>query len=232
LSDIWCNDPKPKEHQMSLFKRITATLSTSVDRLVGELENHDAVIEAGISDTRQAYAKAKVRHTRMSQEGERLRRKLDALRRDAANWRERALGCDDEETALACLGRSKTAAAQAESLEQTLAHHVDLETRLLREIEAVRQRIEDLEHKRQLMRSREATAEATTRIRRMDQRPHLDLDDAFERWEVKVTEAELTTGTPPTQDPLEAQFAAGEERAALQAELAALRRDRENRHED
>ena len=217
---------------MSLFRRITATLSTRVDRLVGELENHDAVVEAGIAETRQAYAKAKVRHSRMSQEGERLRRKLDALRKDTATWRERALACDDEETALACLSRSKRAAAQADSLEQTLAQHKDLETRLLREIEAVRQHIEDLEHKRQLMRSREATAEATTRIRHIDDRATLDLDDTFERWEIKVTEAEVSTGTMATQDPLETQFAAGEERAALKAELAALKRDRENRHED
>lgn len=217
---------------MSLVKRITATLSTRVDRLVGELENHDAVVEAGIRETRQAYAKAKVRHARMSQEGARLRRKLEALRNDAANWRERALSCDNEETALACLSRSKTAAAQAQSLEQTLAHHIDLETHLQREIESVRRRIEDLEHKRQLMRGREATAEATAGIRHIEEGPTLDLGDAFERWEIKVTEAELSTGSMPTHDPLETQFAASEERVALQAELAALKRDRENRHED
>jgi phage shock protein A len=217
---------------MSLLKRITATLSTRVDRLVGELEDHDAVAAAGIAETRRAYATARVRHARMSQEGERLRRRLDALHRDTTAWRERALACADEETALACLSRSNATAAQARSLEQTLAQHQELETRLFREIEAVRQRIGDLEHRRQLMRSREATAEAGIRLRQLDDQGNPDLEDTFERWEIRVTEAELSGGTLASQDLLETRFATGEERATLQAELAALKRDRENRHDN
>jgi phage shock protein A len=213
---------------MSVFKRISATLTSSVDRLVGEIENHDAVIAAGIGESRQAYAKAKVRLSRMNQEGDRMRRRLDGLRQETSSWRERALSCDDEETALACLSRSKSAAVKAETLERTLANHRDLESRLLSEIEAVRQRIDSLEHKRQLMRSREATAEASTQLGRIDAATDPDIDDAFERWEIKVTEAELSAGTHSDRDPLETQFLKTEERAALEVELAALRRDREN----
>jgi phage shock protein A len=76
---------------MSLFKRITATLTTRVNHLVGELENLDAVVACGLAEMRQAYAKAKVRHDRMSSEGERLRRKLEGLQEDMAAWRERAV---------------------------------------------------------------------------------------------------------------------------------------------
>jgi phage shock protein A len=217
---------------MSLFRRMTATLSTRVDRLVGELENHDAVVEAGIRETQRTYAKARVRHDRMSREGERLRRKLDLQRREATTWRERALSCEDEETALACLSRGKRAAGRVGSLEAALRRHLELETRLRDELETVRRRIEDLEHKRQLMRGREATAEATARIRRVEDDPALDLEDTFERWEIRVTEAELSSGTADSSDPLEARFSADEERAALAAELAALRRERESRHED
>jgi len=217
---------------MSLFKRIIATLSTRVDHLVSELENHDAVIESAIGEMRRAYAKAKVRHTRMSAEGERLCRKLESLRRDEAAWRERAVSCADEDRALECLRRSRSAAAQATSLEQTLERHRELENRLLREIEAVRTRIQDLEHKRHLMRSREATADAASCIQRMEEGSGLDMDQTFERWEMRVTEAELATDALPVCDPMEADFLAEEERATLAAELAELKRNRESHNEN
>jgi phage shock protein A len=217
---------------MSLFKRITATLTTRVNTLVNELENHDAVVESGIAEMRQAYAKAKVRFTRMTAEGERLRRKLDEQRRDAMAWRERALACKDEEKALECLRRGRLASGQVTSLEGMLERHRELEGRLSREIEAVRARIGELEHKRHQMRSREATADAAWSIQRMDAGRSLDLEDIFERWEMRVTEAELTTDASPVRDPLEAEFVAEEERASLAAELAELERERESRHED
>jgi len=212
---------------MSLLRRITATLSTQVDRLVTELENHDAVVEAGIRDTRKAYARARVRHARMAQEGERMGHKLAALAGDAEAWRERAIACADEERALECLRRSKLAAAQAQSLKQTLNRHRETEQRLKQEIRAVRERIEDLEHKRHLMRSRESTAEAASRIARMEDGSTLDLEETFERWEIKVTEAELDAGTLAEDDPWQAGFVAAEERAGLEAELAALRRQKQ-----
>lgn len=212
---------------MSLLRRITTTLSTQVDRLVTELQNHDAVVEAGIRDTRKAYARAKVRHARMAEEGERMRRKLEALQNEAKAWRERAVTCADEERALECLRRSKLAAAQAQSLEQTLARHRETAQRLKREIQAVRERIEDLQHKRHLMRSRESTAEAASGIARMEDGTTLDLEETFERWEIRVTEAELGAGTLPEDDALEADFVAEEERAGLKAELEALKLARE-----
>jgi phage shock protein A len=217
---------------MSLFKRITATLTTRVGNLVNELQNHDAVVESGIAEMRQAYAKAKVRFTRMTAEGERLRRKLEEQRRDATAWRERALACKDEEKALECLRRDRLASGQATSLEGMLERHREFEGRLSREIEAVCAHIGELEHKRHQMRSREATADAAWSIQRMEEGRSLDLEDIFERWEMRVTEAELTTDTLPTRDPLEAEFIAEEERASLAEELDELERARESRHED
>lgn len=223
---------------MSLIKRISATLSTRVDRLVSELENQDAIVEAGIRDSRQAYARAKVRHSRVVEEGRRLGRKQEDLRHDTAVWRERATTCDDEDRALECLRRAKQAATQAASVQQILANHADVEQRMQREIRVMRERIESLQHKRHLLRGREAAAEAATCIQRLDDGSSRDLEDAFERWEIKVTEAELTGGTlseadaDRLSDPLERDFVAKEERAALQAELAALRQQRRNQDED
>ena len=215
---------------MSLLKRITLAVSTQVDRLVGEIENHDAVVEAGIRESRKAYAQARVRYARMREEGERLRRKLEALHADAATWCDRALACDqsgpEEERALECLRRAKRAEAQAESLRRTWERHSEVEQRLGREMATVRQQIESLEHRRQMMRSREATADAASRISETESGAGLDLDKAFERWEIRVTEAELATETAPDSDAFESEFIARDEREALEAELAALRRTR------
>ncbi len=170
---------------MSFIKRVTLAVSTQVDRMVGEIENHDAVVEVGIRESRRLYAKAKVRHACMRQDGERLHRRLDGLRADTTAWRERALTCEQsdegEDRALMCLSRAKRSAVQAESLAETYRHHIEVETHLGHEIDALRQRVESLEHRRQLMRSREATADAASRIRETDSGALLNLDDTFER---------------------------------------------------
>lgn len=217
---------------MSVFRRITATLSAQVDRLVGEIENHDAIVESGIRENRRALAKAKVRLARMHGDGERLRRRRDDLRRDADSWQERAVSSESEDRAIECLRRAKAAAAQAESIRRTLAGHLDLEQRLSREVASVRARVEGLEHRRTLMRSREATADAASRIRESESGSVLDLDETFERWEIRVTEAELDSGAESEVDSFESGFVAEEARASLQSELAELRRAREARHED
>jgi len=216
---------------MSFFKRVTLAVSTGIERMVGEIENHDAVVEAGIRESRRLYAKAKVRHARMQEDGLRLRRRLDGLRADEKAWRERALSCpatpEGEEKAIACLSRAKRSAEQAESLTDTVRRHLEVEARLGHEIEGLRQRVESMENRRQIMRSREATASAASRIRETDTGGLIDLDDTFERWEIRVTESELTTDTLSDTDPLESEFVAAESRAALKAELEALRRDRD-----
>jgi phage shock protein A len=220
---------------MSLIKRLSLAVSSRVERLVGEIENHDAVVEAGIRECRRLYARAAVRHTRMHAEGERLCAGRDGLQRDAVTWRQRAKATADEEQALECLRRAKQATEQAQALSQACARHAALEQRLADEIARLRQRVADLEHRRQLMRSREATADAASRIRDTEDGTSLDLDAAFERWEVKVTEAEIEPDAAPPVDAFAAGFTAEEERAALRAELTALRAaatdPEEGRHE-
>ena len=46
---------------MSIFKRLSATVVSSLDRVVGEIENNDAVIQASLTELRKKIAAAKVR---------------------------------------------------------------------------------------------------------------------------------------------------------------------------
>ncbi|EIC20126.1 PspA/IM30 family protein [Thiorhodovibrio frisius] len=217
---------------MSLFKRFTVAVSTRLDRLVGDIENHDAVVEVGIRDSRRLFAQAKVRHQRLCRDGESLRQRLEGLREDERSWRERALACEPtpagEDKALQCLRRAHQAARQVASLEQTWQQHQMVERRLAAEIDSLRERVAQLEHRRSLMRSREATATAAVRLHEIDRDPALDLDDTFERWEIRLTEAEMTVDSAVDSDPFEAEFVAAEERDALQAELQALRREQQS----
>jgi phage shock protein A len=209
---------------MSLFKRLSATLSAQVDQLVGEIENHDAVVEAGIRDARRAYATAKVRLERLKHDGERLRERLDARRTDADTWRRRAAGSDHETRGLECLRRAKRAAAEADALAETLSRHDATCRRLDADVDGLRRQVETLEHRRRLMRSRAASADAAARLADLDGAPALNLDDTFERWEIRIAEREVSAvHIDDANDSFAAAFDADEERAALQAELALLK---------
>lgn len=242
---------------MSLFKRVSVAVSTRLDRLVGELENHDAVVEAGIRESRRLYAQAKVRYQRLQRDGESLRRRIAQCRADARSWRERALACTPtgagEEKALQCVRRARQSEREAASLEQRWQQHQAVERRLAADIDALRERVAQLAHRRSVMRGREATAHAAARVRQAECDPRLDLDETFERWEIRLTEAEMAAedsaplgslgshalascmgdgssvdGGAFGSDPFEAGFLVAEERDALRAELAALRREKTN----
>jgi phage shock protein A len=46
---------------MSLIRRISTSITSSVDRAVSKVENHDAIINSALRDTQQAAARARVR---------------------------------------------------------------------------------------------------------------------------------------------------------------------------
>jgi len=54
---------------MSMFKRMSATLVTRMERIVDDLEDHDAVVAAALSDLQKQVAKSRARYTRVEQEG-------------------------------------------------------------------------------------------------------------------------------------------------------------------
>mgnify|MGYP006273269267 CR=1 FL=1 len=208
---------------MSIFKRLSATLSAQVDQLVGEIENHDAVIEAAIHDARRAYATAKVRLARLQADGERLRERRDGLRAQADTWRRRAAGCAEEARGLECLRRAKRTDAEADALTRTLAQHTTT-ARLTTDVDGLRRRVEALEYRRRLMRSRAAGADAAARLADLDASPALDMDDAFERWEIRIAEQQVRAAPGDHMDEgFAAAFDADEAGAALRAELAALK---------
>ncbi len=215
---------------MSLFKRLSATLFSHVDQAVSQIENHDAVIDASIRDARRAAAQAKVRLARVRNDGQRLHAKLKALRETEASWIERARASaeNDEDTALECLRRRRECQRQAAELESTLERHGELERRLATETQDLENRVSEISQQRNLMRTRQSTAEALRSINAIDSSATIDIDDTFERWEIQITDAELAAGQADASDTLERQFLKVEDRNALRAELRAITGEQEN----
>lgn len=209
---------------MSILKRLSATMFSRVDQVVSEIENHDAIIESAVRDNQRALAKARVRFNRLKADGQRLARRLADLQASEAQWTRRAQDKaeQDEQTALRCLQKRRECRRRIAGTEQTLAEHRKTEDRLAKELETMDERVKRIGQQRNLLRSRQSTAEAMRTFKAIEDCSYIDIDDTFEKWEVKVTEAELVSDGFDTTDDLEQAFIEAEELEELQHELSEL----------
>jgi phage shock protein A len=213
---------------MQSIRLWTAALVSRVDGMVSRIENHEALAQSAIREVRQAAARASVQLRRVRRDGERQRQRLDELREAQATWRDRARrkAEEDETTALECLRRSQQAARRAAALQARLRDHERIERQLARDVTAVEERLVRLDEQRHVLVTRQSRAEAMSALRDTSAPLHTDLDDLFDRWEVRIAESELAGGCSEAEDidPLEGELDREEEQEALRAELEALRR--------
>ena len=209
---------------MSLIRRISATISSSVDRAVSRVENHDAIVNAALRDTQQAAARSRVRLERVRRDGHALKNRYQSLQVAAARWTERAksVAVTDEAKALECLRRRRECAAQLDHLEDAIEKHEALEARITEQVKKIEERIGEVSQQRNMMRSRQSVVEALRAINDIEGVSHGELDDTFDRWEINLGETEILLGANPSTDPLETAFMAEEDADALRAELDAL----------
>ncbi len=209
---------------MSLIRRISATVTSSVDRAVGRIENHDAIVDAAIRDTQQAAARSRVRLERVRQDGHKLHARRHDLKVAVARWTERAksVAAEDEAKALECLRRRKDCEAQLGDLRLSIQKHDELESRIVEQVKKIEARIAEVSQQRNVMRSRQSVAEALRAINNIEGDACGDIEDTFDRWEIHLGEAEIQMGIGSTADMLETAFIAEEEKAELKAELDLL----------
>lgn len=211
---------------MSLFRRISATISGTVGQAVSQIENQDAIVDAILRQSRQELSKAKVRLNRVEADARRMELQQDSLQQASASWALRARRCAkaDRDRAMECLKQKKGVDAQLESLNRSLEQHQQVRIRLRNEVEAAENRLSEVLNKQHLMRTRESAAKAMIGVGQLEHSAADDLSETFERWEIKVTEAEMYGGldSTPVSDGFERAFVAEEEQAALSAELDEL----------
>ena len=75
---------------MNTFKRLSSGIMANIEWMVGQLENHEGLVEATLKEVNQSAAKAKVQLSRVRQDGQNMKKKLIELRNAEELWMERA----------------------------------------------------------------------------------------------------------------------------------------------
>ncbi len=209
---------------MKTMKRWTSGIFSRVDWAVSQIENQEALINSALRETRETVARAKVQLARVQQDGKKLRQRLETEEQAISRWRERAVQSakSDEAQAMECLRRTKHAEQQAEQLQRRVDEHNQVESQLFKDVRNMEEKLNALTEKRNLMRSRQSRAEALSNIQNSCVDSSGELDEIFDRWEIQVTEKELSGECSIVSDPLEDAFAMDEDDAALRAELKKL----------
>lgn len=213
---------------MSLFKRLVTTVHTKVDRTLAGIENHEAVVDAALRESRQAVSRANVRLARLQKDGKQQRDRIAELTGEIELWNERArsVAAQDRPKALECIKRRKQREAELQEAGQQYSEHETIEQRVRASITESTGRVQALQSQRNQMRSREAAAQAGQIVHSLDTRTGADVEAAIERWEVTVGEAEILTDTllpaGSDHDALAADFNSHEENTMLEHELDEL----------
>lgn len=213
---------------MNLFKRIVTTVHSGVDRTVASMENHEAVVDAALRESREALVRAKVRLARLEKDGSKQRDRITELTSEIELWTERARisADDDRQKALACLQRKNMREKELARVREQKQEHDKITSQVRGSIDESANRVGALQAQRNHMRSREAAAQAGSIVHNLDSRMGADVESAIERWEIKVGQSELQNASHESddyiQDDLEQEFLSSEENRSLEAELDEL----------
>ena len=214
---------------MNLIKRLTATVSASLDHAVGQIENHDATIEVAIKQTRQALAKTKARLHTLQQQEVALQNKQSQLTQQYQRWSERAKQQAnlDQAKALQCLSKRKQCQTELDKIEQAIQQQHSLVEQVSQNASALEQKLSDMTQQHNILRSRQSVADTNRVIQTLNTRTDVNLNDTFERWESSIIENEVISDvdgfeSDVTADVLDKTFCDEEEQAQLLAELAEL----------
>jgi phage shock protein A len=193
-----------------------------VDGVLAQVENHEAAVGAAIGRVRQSTARARVQLKRVERDQQTLRDTL--LKEEAAldAWRDRAKALEDEEAAIECMRRYKAAERRVLLLRQRLAEHERSQKELSEGIRVLNARLSELNERKNVMRTRQSRAEAAHGMAGATG-PIGDLEEVFDRWEARVGEIEIAAECADPVDAFEAELAVADETAALRLELDALR---------
>jgi phage shock protein A len=206
------------------LKRLVASINASFDDFVSRVENHEAVADSVIADVRAAAARLQVQIGRVGVQTQRATERRDALHRDVARWRQRALDLAeaDPPRAIECVRRLERTERQLVQSDQQLADLGRLNDQLRANLTDVERRLEDLTLRRASLSSRDARADA---LRVCTAGQTEDVDRIFDRWEISIASAEYSDNIgPAASDQLDRELSRDEEDEALRQRLATLRR--------
>jgi len=207
---------------MNRVKRWTMSVTSWVDGVLAQVENHEANVDAAIVRVRQSVARARVQVRRVERDHAVLQETLTAEEEASSAWTRRARTLEDEDAALQCLRRAKIAARRSTELRDRLGEHRRTLKELNEGIGQLGARLRELIERRNIMRTRQSRAEAMQGMA-IATIPIGDLNDVFERWETRVAEVEIAGECDVYVDTFESELRSAEETAALREELREMR---------
>lgn len=209
---------------MSIVKRITTTLFARIDQVVGELENHDALINAAITEQRKKIAAAKVQLAKIRGNEQELRRQTAQLKLHEKRWGQRAIqeAEKDETRALACMQRKIATQAEITKLEKMQQEYLHTSEKMSVDISRCEDDLKNMMQKQDLMRARQTSVDAMNVINQMGNGNFDNLQHSFERWETRITHSEMLAGSLDESDPLEHEYLNAENEQNLRLELQLL----------
>ena len=207
---------------MNRMKRWTMSVTSWVDGMLAQVENHEAAVSSAIERVRQSTARARVQLKRVERDQQALRDTLLEEEEAIDAWRRRAKSAEEESVALECLRRHKAAERRVVRLRQRLDEHERCHKELSDGIRVLNGRLCELTERKNLMRTRQSRAQAAHGMASTTG-PIGDLEDVFERWETRVGEIEIASESAEPIDAFEAELEAVEETAKLRLELEELR---------
>ncbi len=216
---------------MKLIKRLSTTLSATLDSAVGQLENHDAIVEATIKQTRQSVAKTKARINTLKQQLNAYEQQLTEAREQYNLWTERAakLAESDQTKALQCVARRNQYEAEVGRLNHAALQQRELIRDVAHNLEKLQGKLDEMTHKHNLMRSRQTVADVNRAVASIDRDE--SINETFERWESVVLEHEFAVSDACVRDPLDLELTRAEDEADLLAQLKMIQTEHKTSQE-
>ena len=211
---------------MAHIKRWTHGFVASIDSMIVQVENHEALVTSALRELEHGVARSKVQLLRVERDGKALKQALEEEREAGGRWRERAQREEDEARALECLRRHKRCLARISELTSAQAEHQRVEAQLKRDVQTLERKLLELRQQRNTMRTRQSRADAFSVVQGQGDVERGEIGEIFERWETRVAESEVASGCLiATLDSFDDEFLNAEEEAALKLELRALKEE-------
>lgn len=221
---------------MSRIKRTLTSLFFKVDQVVGEIENHDALIQAAIREQQGKLAAARFECNRIAKRSKQLDDEIQALEKKKAQWEQRAINesleassdnstLNKRERALACIQQAEGLSEQISRRKEMASQYRAAAEKMMTEIKNGAEDLEELKQKHQFMKARQVTADALGRFGDIGSSRLESMETSFDRWEVKIGQTEffpeIDLVAYDTQD-LEKVYATKENEARLEERLSEI----------
>lgn len=211
---------------MNRMKSWTMSMTSWVDGVLAQVENHEAAVSSAIARVRRSTAQARVQLRRVEKDEDALRDSLTKEEEAVLTWKRRAKTADHDEKAIECLRRHKASERRVIVLRRRLTEQERARKELGDGIRALNGRLGELKERKHVMNARQSRAEAAHGMTSATG-PIGDLEDLFDRWDSRVGEMEIAVDCGDPIDGFESTIDSEEETASLQAELAELRAGRD-----